>query len=139
MEYAAELSALGVEYAQAVQELQKNRKRFDGIFGFGNPPGNAPCHDQMDQRAEALCRRAAEEGTPAEAAGLTESLFRMEESCKGPEYARLSLVAAQRHTIPLIPRMTKEDRERLRAWYEKRYPRRMRLPVQERILKLLKE
>ena len=138
MSYGAELREILQEYDQAVQKLQQNRKMFDGVFGLGVRPGDAACHEVMDRKVEELCRRAAEEPQHGETAELTGRILRAEASWEGPEYARLALTAIQRHTIPLIPRLNGEEREELRAWYEKRYPRRLRLPVQIRILKLLK-
>ena len=125
------------EYDGAVQEVQKNRRVFDGVLGLGNHPGSAPCHDALDRQAEALWREAAEAGDLEAAEELVNTLFRAETEWKGPEYARLMLVAVQRHAIPLIPLMEKGARDELSDWYQKQYPRRKRLPVQDEVLAAL--
>ena len=127
------------EYDQAVQELQKNRKMLDGVLGLGKHPGDAACHEILDKQIETLCKETAEDGTPEEAAALLEEIYHTERNWKGPEYARLMLTAVQRHTIPVIPKLTPESRKTLCAWYEKEYPRRKRLPVQDQVMKALQK
>lgn len=137
MERVAGLQAILREYDQAVQELQKKRRMLDGLLGMGNHPGNDACHELLDRRIEALCREAAEAGAPEEATALAEAILRAEGNWQGPEYARLMLVAVQRHTLSLIPLLPPDEKKRLAAWYEKQYPRRKRLPVQGQVLKAL--
>ncbi len=50
----------------------------------------------------------------------------------------LYLVAAQRHCLPLIGLIPPEQAASLAQRYERRWPRRFRLPVQTEILKALK-
>ncbi len=138
MDFLQEYQRLMTEYDQAVQELQKKRKVFDGLLGVGNHPGNAACHELLDRQTEALCREALEKGSPEELKTLAEAVFQSERKWQGPEYARLMLVAIQRHTLEMIPRMEKTDRENLAAWYRQAYPRMRRLPVQDQVLKALK-
>ena len=126
-----ELNEILKEYDLAVQEVQKKRKFMDGVFGFGNHPGNAACHEQLDQKMESLCRRAAESGDEQEIYALTKAVFEAGDRWEGPEYARLMLVAVQRHAMDLIPMLSSESRKELAAAYDRKYPRRKRLPVQE--------
>ena len=134
-----EFSGMMAEYDEAVTEVQKNRKMFDGVFGMGNHPGNAPCHDTLDRKIETLCREAADAPDAGQIRELLEAVYAAPLGWNGPEYARLMLVAIQRHTLPLIPLLRVEDRAELSAWYQKAWPRRKRLPVQEEVLKALKK
>ncbi len=127
------------EYEEAVRDVQKNRKLFDGVMGLGNHPGNAPCHDALDKKVETLCREAAGPENSAERETLIREICQAALDWKGPEYARLMLVAVQRHTLGLIPELEPEERERLAAWYQKAYPRWNRLPVQSQVLSALKK
>jgi len=127
------------EYDAAVQEVQKNRKFFDGLLGMGTHPGSAACHDTMDRRVAEICGQAAESADAGEKAELVWAVFQAEGSWKGPEYARLMLAAIQRHTLPLISGLEETDRKELAEWYRKTYPRHKRLPMQEQVLKALKE
>ncbi|MBQ8073693.1 MAG: hypothetical protein IJ231_08025 [Clostridia bacterium] len=139
MNETAVFQAALAEYAQAVTEVQKSRKMFDGVLGLGNHPSNAPCHDVFDKKVESLCLEAAEPENGAERAALVEAVFGAEGQWKGPEYARLMLIAAQRHTLPLLPLLAPESRKKLADWYRKTYPRRKRLPVQDQVLKALEK
>jgi GntR family transcriptional regulator len=93
---------------------------------------------RLAELRERLCALAAEEGDAAEREALTEAVFRLAESWKGPEYGRLMLLAQHRHTLELIPGLSREGRERLADWYGKTYPRRKRLPVQDQVFAALK-
>ena len=139
MDALQEFQMLIRQYSEDVQELQKHRKLFDGLFGMGGSAANAPCHDRLDRAVEELCGRAAEETAEApERAELVREILQAQGRWQGPEYARLMLAALQRHTLGLIPLLEAGDRAALLGWYEKEYPRRKRLPVQDQILKALK-
>ena len=139
MNETAVFQAALAEYARAVDEVQKKRRPFDGVLGLGNHPSNDPCHDAFDKQVAALCEEAALPENQAERAPLVEAVFGAEGQWKGPEYARLMLIAAQRHTLPLLPLLAPESRKSLADWYRKTYPRRKRLPVQDQVLKALEK
>ena len=124
-------------YTEDVRIVEKTKKITDGLFGMGRAPSEAPCHEEMDRRTEELTGRAAAEADAESIGGLVNAIFRAAVDYQGPEYARIALVAAQRHAMPLIGSMTETDREALRVWYEKAYPRRRRFPMQTEILRLL--
>ena len=137
MTISEEYQEIMTEYDAAVDNVQKNRKRFDGFFGLGHHPGNAPCHEIMDEKVKNLCARAAEEADPAEKAALTGAVLKTEKSWDGPEFARLMLCAIQRHTLELIPLLEDGVRRELAEWYGANYPRRERLPAQEKVYRAL--
>ena len=93
----------------------------------------------MDREIAGLIRTAEEEGAlPEEKAEIVRVLLRQAADYQGPEYARILLVAIQRHVIPWIPELGGETRAEILAWYQQKYPRRKRFPVQERIIAALK-
>lgn len=139
MEPLQEYKAIMDEYVEAVNELQKKRKFLDGLFGFGSHPGNAACHEILDQKVEALCRKAGEALDASEQASLADAVLRSERAWQGPEYARLMMAAIQRHVIPLLPSLSPETKKELLTWYEKEYPRWKRLPVQDQVISALKK
>ena len=136
-DYTQAFEDILAEYRVNVEEVRKKTRVFDGFMGLGNHPGNAACHEIMDKAVEKLCAEAAEEPDPEAAGALVEKLFHAEGAWEGPEYARLALLAAQRHALALIPLLAAEKRETLGAWYQKTYPRRERTPAQDRILAAL--
>ena len=145
MNYTAELDTILETYRIAVEQVEKNKKPYDGLLGMGRKPSDDVCHEQMDRAVGALMRRAAgeeEETEGADAAGMDALLFALMRAAKeyrGPEYARIALTAAQRHGIGLIPSMSAEGRKTLHDWYNRTYPRRMRFPIQKQIMDALSE
>ena len=139
MSFTEEYSTIMAEYQEEVQKVQQKRKFFDGILGIGTRPGDAHCHEVMDQKVKELCDKAAAEADTDGAAELTGAIFRAAAEWKGPEYARLMLLAIQRHTLGLIPLLEKGKKEELSVFFEKSYPRRTRVPVQDQVLVLLKK
>ncbi len=139
MSWREEYGTIMREYDEAVTEIQKNRKMFDGVLGMGNHPGNAPCHDVLDKRIETLCAAAAADPEAGSFRELLENIYSAALKWQGPEYARLMLIAVHRHTVPVVARLAEADRAELCAWYEKTWPRRKRLPVQDEVLKALKK
>ena len=137
MEFAQELREILGRYEEAVREVEKRKRPMDGLFGLGRSPAQDPCHDAMDREIAALAERAAEEADEEGTGGLVSGLLKAAAGFQGPEYARLSLTAAQRHAIPLISRMSAETRAELRVWYEKAYPRQARFPIQKELIRAL--
>lgn len=128
------------QYIEDFEKAEKNRKPGSGLFGFGQGPGDYPCHEKMDKQVGELCREAAEDDSGAdETAALVKAVLQSEKSRQWPEAARLAVMAVQRHTIPLISRMSPEDRKELLSWYWKAYPRHRRLPVQKQIIRELEK
>ena len=143
MNYAEELNGILEVYRFAVEQVEKNKRPYDGLLGMGRKPSDDACHEQMDRAVGDLMRRAAGEDDQAVAAdgsgtdALLTLLMRAAREYQGPEYARIALTAAQRHGTPLISGMTAEGRAKLRAWYDQAYPRRMRFPIQKAIMEAL--
>lgn len=126
-------------YREGLENDRKKRKPLSGLFGFGAGPGDDPCHEILDRQTAQLTEEAqSEQAGPDETAELVGAVLQAEGNGEWPEYARLALIAIQRHTIPLISGIHPEERAELAAWYEKKYPKRMRLPVQKKILEELK-
>ena len=140
MNITDETNALIDRFEQAVAEADRTRRPTDGLLGIGQKPGDAPCNAAFDQSVAALFAGLDAPDTPAaDLAGAVEALFRADEGRRWPDYARWTLLAAQRYALPLIPRLPAADAGRLRAWYEQKWPRRMRLPLQKQVLSALRK
>ena len=139
--YSERFQAVMDHYLDELEKAGKNRKFGDGLFGFGRRPGDDPCHEAMDRQVAELAEElAADEGVqPEETAAFVQAVFEAEGSRQWKEAARWAVLAIQRHGIPLITRMSEEDRRRLGTWYENTYPRRQRLPIQKQIVKELQK
>ena len=127
-------------YREELAKADQNRKPGSGLFGFGRGPGDDPCHEEMDKHvAELAAEMAADETDPEETASLVKAVFQAEQSRKWSEAARWSVLAIQRHMLPLISRMDPKDREETAEWYENIYPRRIRVPIQKQIIQELRK
>ena len=131
-----QMQALLDTFLEALRQEEKDRRPGDGLLGFGPKPGDAPSHSAFDRRVAALLGETGERGGP-ETGDAVELLLRAVEEEPWPEAARWTLIAAQRHALPLIPEMNPEQAAALAAWYEKRWPRFSRLPVQREVLRAL--
>ena len=132
-----EFRQLIAAYEAETDALGKQRRSIAGLFGMGKTPADDPCHDRLDKAVGEMCARAAEEDSPEEAAALAEAVLRAEHGFDGYDYARLTMIALQRHALLLIPRLGPVEKAALAEWYLAIYPRRMRLPVQDQIVKAL--
>ena len=138
--YTERFRGIIATYVEELEKAEKNRKPFGGLFGFGQGPGDYPCHETMDRQVAELTAEAADaEESPEETAELVKTVLRAEASRKWPEAARLAVLAIQRHTIPMIPQIGPEDRRKLSAWYSQAYPKRIRLPIQKQVVKELEK
>ncbi len=128
------------QYIEELEKADRNRKPGSGLFGIGQGPGDYPCHEAMDRQVAELAAEAAEaDASPEETVGLVNAILRAEQDRKWPEYARWAVLASQRHTLPLIPRLESGNREEILAWYVKAYPKRRRVPIQKQIIRELEE
>ena len=138
-EYVVKYREIIEQYIEALAEADKHRKPGSGILGIGPGPGDDPCHMAMDEQVAALTAEMAENETdPAVIGELVKAILEAEQSRKWPEAAKWAVLATQRHTIPLITGMNQSDRKDVLAWFEKAYPRRLRMPIQKQIINALK-
>jgi len=138
-EYVVKYQEIINTYIEALAEADKHRKPGSGILGIGPGPGDDPCHVVMDEQVAAMTAEIAENETdPAVIGELVKAVLQAEKDRKWPEAARWAVLATQRHTIPLISRISKSDREEILEWFEKTYPKRRQVPIQRQIISALK-
>ena len=140
MSFSGELQGILASYQEDLKQLDQSLRPGDGILGFGRVPGNDLCHERLDERIAALTKRVTQANSDRqEAAELVRMLLRCDAEFSLPVYAQTMLVAVQRHALPLISRLTRNEARELRLWYEKQYPRFKRMPVQKEVLRALKQ
>lgn len=138
MTYAPQVRAILDEYAQALEETARQRRPTEGLLGFGRKLGDEPCHEIMDRKIAALTETLLADDGAEDADEAASLLLRAEADGAWPEAAKFALIAAQRHLIPLVSRLSRNGAAEMAAWFEKRYPVFRRLPVQKQLLKALK-
>ena len=136
--WLARLEALYQNYLQTVQELEKNRRIGDGLFGLRPGPADDPCHDRFAADLDALLKDFAAASPDSEGcAAVLRYLFTAPEAWRDLKSAYWMLIAVQGLGAGLIEGLSAADAGALERLYAERYPRRERLPVQTQILKKL--
>ena len=126
-------------YQSAMDRVAANLRPGDGILGFGNDPKRSPYHMDFYNELGELAGRLAQGEWPAEEAGETvEFLLTLGEKFGGKMTLPM-MEAAQGHVLPLVPLLACDQAEQLARSYAARYPRRKRLPIQEKVLQALEK
>ena len=126
-------------YQNAMDRLEAGLRPGDGIQGFGNDPKRSPYHMDFYNEMGQLVARLAQGEWPAEEAGETvEFLLTMSEKF-GRRLTFPMMEAAQGHVLPLVPLLEPEQAEQLARSHAIRYPRRKRLPIQDKVLAALEK
>lgn len=135
--YFARLDRLLEEYTDDCVRLESERKPNE-LFGLKLGSSDNPRHERFAGDVEELLRDFKAQG-PDSAALRTvlETLFEAPEQM--PRSAYWMRIAVQGLTRELIPGLDREDAAALAKAYKRVWPRHMRLPVQDEVLKLLQK
>ena len=128
------------DYEARVEEAARRARPGEGIFGFRGGVKDDPCHTRFaEELRKLLADYAASRPDPDEACELL--LFMAEEPLRyrGERSAAWMLLAVQGLAMDLTPMLRPDAAAALAAAYEKDYPRSKRLPVQNELLKRLKQ
>lgn len=135
-----QIRALYEDYMAEFQQLEENRQLGAGVFGLGNGPRNYPCHERFGRELGLLLKGAGESLPPEEAARVLEYIYFVPQAREGRQDAVYwMLTAVHSMTEELAGRLSPEDAAGLLARYEAAYPRRKRLPAQNKVVTALKK
>jgi len=137
LESLAAIEGLYDAYLAQVSQLYRGLRPLQGFFGFQDGPQRNPCHRQFAERMEAALADASS-ASPAEILEVLRYMYRAPLEQRESRSAWWMLLAVQKLTIPLLPRLSPADTAELYAWYRKNYPSAMQLPPQKEILRQLK-
>ena len=136
--YLARMDQLFEDYTTDALVLERNR-RPNELFGLKLGPSDDPRHDRFaDELAALLSDFVAEGPESGEVRAVIEKLYSAAKRYTEPKSAYWMLVAAQGLITRLIPGLDRADAAALAADYDKLWPRRTRLPVQDEVLRQLK-
>lgn len=127
------LNQITEDYIEEAKTVAKNAKPFAGVFGFGGGLGNDPCHERYYNKLEEALK-----DEDIDAYEAIKYLFNAETSYEAPKAVTFMLSAIQGLALPLIPKLSQEQKDELREWYDVHVPKRNRLPVQTNVYKALK-
>ena len=134
-----QLTLLYEAYFEQVRAAEKRLKPADGLFGMGERLANAPCHDAFWKALRAFLEGMDVKEAPGQVGQALDFIYRAPFAYPDVHPSVYwMLLAVQGLTQPVITHLRPEDAQALYLWYQKAYPRRERLPVQNQVLEALK-
>lgn len=121
-------------YIAEVKDVSKNSRPLAGVFGFRGGVGDSPCH-----LAFYNAMKEVTESEDCEAYEAVKLLIRADTEYEAPKSAVFMLSAVQGLAIPLVDKLSGEQKAEFLKYFEDYIPKRKRLPVQEQLYKALKK
>ena len=127
-------------YERELATVLQNAKPLAGWFGVSNDdPRYAPCHQTFyDAVGKWVDDFAALEPEPVWAKQAVVRILEAASQNRGKQ-SYWYYLAAQSYVKKLLPFLKKEHCQMLVKWYDKTYPRRERLPVNDELYSLMKK
>ena len=128
------------DYILQAEELEKNKRPTDGMFGLTRKPADDVCHEQFIQHLNALMAEFRLEGIASDQLrDVLEMVFFAAQTHREPASIYWMLIAAHSATPDMIPLLNREDAKALYDQYCRVYKRGTRLPVQKKLVKELEK
>lgn len=126
------------DYAEQVQQLRKNARVTDGMFGMGEDPKKDPCHMAFYENVAGWIDDFCATSPTAEAAA--EALLLMLEAPAGQEKkdSYWMMFAALGLARKMVPLLDKAGAEAAFVRMGELYPAHLRMPAQEQLYRDLK-
>ena len=135
-----ELQEIYSAYEEALGKARRKANLFSGLFGQGSlddPRGN-PCNREFYEKVGAWVEAfAATDAAEEQVVAVCRFILNGALDPKAPTY--WYCLVAQGYVETLIPRLTPESCAILQAEYDRNYPKKKRLPLQEQLYKKLSE
>lgn len=139
MSIMVDIQTLYQDYFQQFDQQEQARTLGEGMFGLGMGPRDYPCHRQFSQALEQLLETIAKQQPETEQVQeiLTYIYCAPLELAPRENAVYWMLLAVHGLTFPLIPYLTAADAKVLYNHYKISFPRRNRLPTQDKVLAAL--
>lgn len=136
--YFEEIQEIYEDYLDKTIQLARSRKLGEGIFGSAGPKTD-PCHGVFADILKTRLDAAAREGiSSAEAREILEYMFHAPVEQQGNQLAYWMLLAVHGAALNLAERLDASDAEPLLELYQRLYPKYQWLPVQKKLVSILK-
>lgn len=127
------------QYEKEATLVRRKSSPADGLFGFGNDPRNHPCHVQFYEDVGKLVQEfLAQEPDARQSFEVARFLIAAPVELASLETYWM-MYAAQGWCRGLVDRLDPADCAGLRELFDKCFPRRDRMPVQQELYKALKK
>ena len=126
-------------YFAQVSAAEKRLKPAEGLFGIGRKLSDAPCHDAFIEALRAFLDGMDVREDSGQVCQVLDYIYRAPFAYPDVHQSVYwMLLAVQGLTLQAVGALRPEDAQALYLWYQKAYPRRERLPVQNQVLEALK-
>jgi hypothetical protein len=132
---AKQLEQLYLDYIYQCRKIRAGEPFGARLLSSGRDSRSHPCHQAFYDDTEALLCRFLDQ-TLEDGAYLVRWMLEAPYLYAGEE-AHWYLLAVQKHSMLLIPRLDAPSKKQLCQWYNTLVPRHQRLPVQDEIAKML--
>lgn len=127
------------DYEREAEAARQQAHLCDGLFGFGADPRKHPCHTSFYEAAgQWVTEFLSMDPEPEQIAEAAAWFLKAADSHRSQD-TYWYLYASQSHALPLIEGLDRESGKVLLEWYEKAYPARERMPVQDAVYKALRK
>ena len=127
------------DYREDLEAYERKRRPMEGFLGFGRSLKDDSCHDRFDERVQrAVSGICALRPSPEDAERAVRTLLQPDASQPWPLAGEWMLRAVERHSLPLIPFLSRGAAAALYREYAARYRPWDRLPAQKEVCRALK-
>jgi len=127
------------QYTLQLAKVIKDAPPMAGVWGMGDDPRNHPCHTQFYEGVERFLEQLLASNPTEELVFQTMEWILLTPARYKKHDAYWYMYAAQGLCLGLADRLTPEHCAQLREAYDAYFPKRDRMPVQEKLYKQLKK
>lgn len=129
-----------VKYLSEAEQARRKAGLCDGLFGMGNDPRKHPCHGSFYEAVETWAAGFLKENPCGdECAEAAAWILKAADLYRENQDVFWYMYAAQIHALPIIAKLNRADAKHLLQWYDRAYPARDRMPVQDQVYRALKK
>ncbi len=132
-----QLTNLYQSYIEQAEKLRRETNIFASIFSGQSPDSSHPCHMDFYNGVKGWVDSFLEQSYDADMAEQALNVILFSAAEHENSIAMWFLVAAQEHSRRLLAVLPPDRRKLLQKEYDRRYPRRKRLPLQKEIYTLM--
>lgn len=135
----SDLQSIYASYLSEAADVESDVGTLGGLWGLEQRAADHPCHDRFARRTKALLGDIARDHpTSSQIRDILTYIYDAPLENKKFLSSFWMLTAVQGLTLDLIPLLNGDDAQNLWVHYANCFPRRDRLPVQEKVFEALK-
>lgn len=137
-EYFVEIQKIYGDYLEKTEQLERNRKLGEGVFGSAGPKTD-PCHSIFAETVKLKLDAAARSGiSSAQTREILEYMLKMPTAQEQNQLAYWMLLAVHGAAVGLAEGLDATDAKSLLDLFKRMYPKNQWLPVEKQLVNVLK-